>query len=133
MFFISMLLLFILCVCICIDIWMFILLFISIVYCFYLIGNNVILHCINSNIVSYFSIVCHSWICINVFLFRQAAVAINIQIGHTARVLKNQTESGFTHEWSVSVQGHNNLPIAEFVEKVVFILHESFQKPRRSK
>ncbi|KAF2366757.1 YEATS protein [Trinorchestia longiramus] len=62
----------------------------------------------------------------------KSAVAINIQIGHTARVLTQSTEEGYTHEWSVCVQGQDNRSITQFVEKVVFILHESFKKPRRT-
>ena len=58
------------------------------------------------------------------------AVAITLQIGHTARVLKSP-ESSFTHEWSVSVQGMNGAAIADVVERVVFVLHESFAKPVR--
>ncbi|XP_018009558.1 serine/arginine repetitive matrix protein 2 isoform X1 [Hyalella azteca] len=61
----------------------------------------------------------------------KSAVAINVQIGHTAHVLTQSTEEGYTHEWSVWVQGENNRSITEFVEKVVFTLHESFKRPKR--
>jgi YEATS domain-containing protein 1/3 len=59
-------------------------------------------------------------------------VAVNIELGHTARVLQHVTKEGFTHEWSVWVRGENDRSLADVVEKVVFNLHESFKRPKRS-
>lgn len=64
--------------------------------------------------------------------FQQSLVAVNIELGHTARVLQHVTKEGFTHEWSVWVRGENDRSLADVVEKVVFNLHESFKRPKRS-
>ncbi|KAA0201870.1 hypothetical protein HAZT_HAZT007586 [Hyalella azteca] len=63
--------------------------------------------------------------------FQQSLVALNIELGHTARVLQHVTKEGFTHEWSVWVRGENDRSLADVVEKVVFTLHDSFKRPKR--
>ncbi len=44
---------------------------------------------------------------------------------------KRPTPEGYTHDWTVLVRGEEGQDIRHFVEKVVFLLHESFPKPRR--
>ncbi|KAJ7384561.1 Protein AF-9 [Desmophyllum pertusum] len=58
-------------------------------------------------------------------------VDVKIELGHTASVKKNPSPEGFTHDWVVFVRGPENCDISNFVEKVVFYLHESFTKPKR--
>lgn len=60
-------------------------------------------------------------------------VDVKIELGHTASVKKNPSPEGFTHDWVVFVRGPENCDISNFVEKVVFYLHESFTKPKRGK
>lgn len=56
------------------------------------------------------------------------AVEVQLELGHNA-VPKPRNQ--FTHQWTLFVRGPDNCRIEEFVEKVVFNLHESFPKPRR--
>ena len=56
---------------------------------------------------------------------------VKIEVGHKASCKKKPTSEGFTHDWLVFVRGPENCDISNFVEKVVFHLHESFAKPRR--
>eukprot|EP00106_Octopus_bimaculoides_P022832 XP_014790274.1 PREDICTED: protein AF-9-like isoform X2 [Octopus bimaculoides] len=58
-------------------------------------------------------------------------VQVKVEIGHQASLRKKVTPNGFTHDWTVFVRGQNDSPIHHFVDKVIFHLHESFQKPRR--
>lgn len=60
------------------------------------------------------------------------AIKVQFEIGHTATVRTNRTPEGFTHDWELYVQGVNKSDISTFVDKVVFNLHESFPKPKRS-
>ena len=62
-----------------------------------------------------------------------SAIRVNIEIGHEASVRSKKTPEGFTHDWEVFVRGQEGAEISHFVEKVVFKLHETFQKPRRGK
>lgn len=60
-----------------------------------------------------------------------SAVRVNIEIGHEASLKSKKTAEGFTHDWEIFVRGQEGTDISHFVEKVVFKLHETFQKPRR--
>lgn len=61
------------------------------------------------------------------------SVQVKIELGHKATVRKKQTADGFTHDWKVFVRGPEGSNIQNFVEKVVFHLHDSFPKPKRGK
>ena len=52
-------------------------------------------------------------------------------LGHSASWRKKPTPEGYTHDWTVLVRGEEGQDIRHFVEKVVFLLHESFPKPKR--
>eukprot|EP00794_Sanderia_malayensis_P010220 gene10220-11269_t len=58
-------------------------------------------------------------------------VQVKIEIGHKSVCRTDTTQEGFTHDWVVFVRGADNSNISNFVEKVVFHLHESFPKPKR--
>ncbi|PFX31769.1 protein AF-9-like [Stylophora pistillata] len=58
-------------------------------------------------------------------------VEVKIELGHKASCKKNPSPEGFTHDWQVFVRGPGSDDISQFVEKVVFHLHESFFKPKR--
>lgn len=60
-----------------------------------------------------------------------SSVRVQFEIGHEASVRTKKTPEGFTHDWEVFVRGADNTDIQCFVDKVVFHLHETFQKPRR--
>uniref|UniRef100_A0A8D8LUE4 Protein AF-9 n=1 Tax=Cacopsylla melanoneura TaxID=428564 RepID=A0A8D8LUE4_9HEMI len=59
-------------------------------------------------------------------------VKITIEIGHEASVRNKRTPEGFTHDWEVFVRGPDNADIYHFIDKVVFHLHETFPKPKRT-
>lgn len=59
------------------------------------------------------------------------SVRISLEIGHEASVRTKRTPEGFTHDWEVFVRGSDGSEIHYYVEKVVFYLHETFQKPKR--
>ncbi|GJQ72676.1 hypothetical protein Trydic_g1336 [Trypoxylus dichotomus] len=59
------------------------------------------------------------------------SVRINLEIGHEASVRTKRTPEGFTHDWEVFVRGYDGAEIQYYIEKVVFYLHETFQKPKR--
>lgn len=59
------------------------------------------------------------------------SVRINLEIGHEASIRTKRTPEGFTHDWEVFVRGCDDADIHCYVEKVVFYLHETFQKPKR--
>ena len=61
------------------------------------------------------------------------SVQVTIRLGHTAQLRKKPTQEGFTHDWKVFVRGPDGGNIQNFVEKVVFHLHESFPKSKRGK
>lgn len=58
-------------------------------------------------------------------------VEVQIELGHKATFRERPTKEGYTHDWKVWVQGVDGVKIETFVEKVVFMLHESFPKPKR--
>lgn len=57
---------------------------------------------------------------------------VQFEIGHEAVIRNKRTPEGFTHDWEVFVRGADNADIHHFVEKVVFQLHDTFPKPKRS-
>ncbi len=59
------------------------------------------------------------------------SVQIKLVLGHSASWRKRPTPEGYTHDWTVLIRGEEGQDIRHFVEKVVFLLHESFPKPRR--
>ncbi|XP_017786953.1 PREDICTED: protein AF-9 [Nicrophorus vespilloides] len=59
------------------------------------------------------------------------AVRINLELGHEASIRNKRTQEGFTHDWEVFVRGFDGADIQCYVEKVVFYLHETFNKPKR--
>lgn len=60
------------------------------------------------------------------------AIKVQFEIGHSSKLKSKPTLEGFTHDWEVFVKGDDKSNISEYVEKVVFNLHESFRKPKRS-
>ena len=58
---------------------------------------------------------------------------MKIEIGHTSVCRSEVTQDGYTHDWIVNVRGVDGCNISSFVDRVVFFLHESFPKPKRSK
>lgn len=62
-----------------------------------------------------------------------SAIKVNFEIGHEASLKSKKTPEGFTHDWEVFVRGQEGADISHFVDKVVFLLHETFPKPRRGK
>ncbi|XP_021181830.3 protein AF-9 [Helicoverpa armigera] len=60
-----------------------------------------------------------------------SAIKVNFEIGHEASLRSKKTPEGFTHDWEVFVRGQEGADISHFVDKVVFLLHETFKKPRR--
>ena len=52
-------------------------------------------------------------------------------LGHSASWRKKVTPEGHTHDWTVFVRGEEGQDIRHFVEKVVFLLHDTFSKPKR--
>lgn len=59
------------------------------------------------------------------------SVRINLEIGHEASIRTKRTPEGFTHDWEVFVRGCDDAEIHYYVEKVVFYLHETFERPKR--
>ncbi|KAE8631910.1 hypothetical protein XENTR_v10001355 [Xenopus tropicalis] len=61
----------------------------------------------------------------------QCTVQVKLELGHRAQLRKKPTTEGFTHDWMVFVRGPDQYDIQHFVEKVVFRLHDSFNRPKR--
>lgn len=59
------------------------------------------------------------------------SIKVTFEIGHEAKLKTKTTPDGFTHDWELYVKGCDGNDISQFVEKVVFNLHESFPKPKR--
>ncbi|KAL1490282.1 hypothetical protein ABEB36_013002 [Hypothenemus hampei] len=58
-------------------------------------------------------------------------LTIHLEIGHNASIRDKTTSEGFTHDWDVFVRGANGADIRHYVDRVVFHLHETFEKPKR--
>lgn len=61
------------------------------------------------------------------------SIKVVIEIGHESKLKNKPTPEGFTHDWTLRVKGEGENDISNFVDKVVFNLHESFHKPKRGK
>lgn len=61
------------------------------------------------------------------------SVKVSFELGHVASLKSKITAEGFTHDWELFVRGLDGADISQYVEKVVFTLHESFPKPKRGK
>ncbi|KAH6938946.1 hypothetical protein HPB50_015070 [Hyalomma asiaticum] len=59
------------------------------------------------------------------------SIEVKLELGHRAVLRARPTAEGFTHDWTVFVRGPEGCNIQHFVDKVVFLLHESFPKPKR--
>lgn len=61
------------------------------------------------------------------------SIKVSFEIGHEASRMKTPHPSNFTHNWELFVRGTDGNDISHYVDKVVFTLHDSFPKPKRSK
>ncbi|XP_012534391.1 protein AF-9 [Monomorium pharaonis] len=59
------------------------------------------------------------------------AVRITLECGHTSMLRMRTTPEGYTHDWEVFVRGVDNADIHHYIEKVVFLLHDTFRNPKR--
>lgn len=55
---------------------------------------------------------------------------VQLELGHHA-VPKTKPGTDFTHFWTLFVRGPDDCKIEEFVDKVVFNLHSTFDKFKR--
>lgn len=62
-----------------------------------------------------------------------SSLTISLEIGHDASLREKTTPEGFTHDWEVFVRGCNGADIRHYVDRIVFHLHETFEKPKRGK
>ncbi|KAI1296899.1 Protein ENL [Halotydeus destructor] len=60
-----------------------------------------------------------------------AQVEVQLELGHRAEPRTKATAEGYTHDWTVFVRGPQDCKIHYFIDKIVFVLHESFPKARR--
>lgn len=61
------------------------------------------------------------------------SVKVTFDIGHESTLRTKPTADGFTHDWELYVKGCDSNDISQFVDRVIFNLHESFPKPKRGK
>ncbi|XP_043285624.1 protein AF-9 [Venturia canescens] len=59
------------------------------------------------------------------------AIRVTLECGHASMLRVRTTPQGYTHDWEVFVRGIDNADISQYVDKVVFHLHETFPKPKR--
>lgn len=59
------------------------------------------------------------------------AVRVTLECGHTSVLRSRTTPEGYTHDWEVFLRGVDNADIHHYIEKVVFVLHNTFPKPKR--
>ncbi|GBN75504.1 Protein AF-9 [Araneus ventricosus] len=59
------------------------------------------------------------------------SLEIKIELGHKAWKNSKPNKEGYTHDWTLFVQGVNGNEIKHIVEKVIFYLPESYQDPKR--
>jgi YEATS domain-containing protein 1/3 len=61
---------------------------------------------------------------------------LSLQIGHVAALKTKKDMFGMTHDWQLYVRGSqgdgSSYEISHFIDKVVFNLHDSFPKPKRT-
>lgn len=60
-------------------------------------------------------------------------VKVTFDIGDESTLRKTPTPNGFTHDWEIYVKGCDSNDISQYVDRVVFNLHESFPKPKRGR
>ncbi|KAL7011172.1 hypothetical protein ACKWTF_014133 [Chironomus riparius] len=61
-----------------------------------------------------------------------SSIKLHFEIGHSAERKAKPSKHGFTHDWELFVKSPNDSnDISQFIEKVVFNLHDSFPKPKR--
>lgn len=60
------------------------------------------------------------------------SIRLGFEIGHKATKKDKTTKEGFTHDWELFIRGEDGTEMVHFTEKVVFILHDSFTKPKRA-
>lgn len=72
-------------------------------------------------------------ICDFVIFCSKMRIKIAFEIGHSSSKKNKTSPEGFTHDWELFVRGSDGNNVSRFVDKVVFNLHESFQKPIRGK
>ena len=56
---------------------------------------------------------------------------IQVELGHRADFRAVKHPNGFTHDWTVFLRGVDGAKIDLIVEKVVFLLHDTFKNPKR--
>ena len=56
---------------------------------------------------------------------------LRLEIGHKSTPFNRKLANGYTHKWTAFVRGANNSKIEHCIQRVVFQLHESFDKPYR--
>ena len=58
---------------------------------------------------------------------------LELDLGHRATIRDTPTDEGFTHDWMMYVRPYDVARFQLYVEKVIFVLHESFPDPERSR
>lgn len=53
------------------------------------------------------------------------------EVGHVAQLKSKITPDGFTHDWELFVRSCDSNDISNYIEKVVFNLHDSFPRHKR--
>ena len=61
------------------------------------------------------------------------SIKICLELGQNVVRRTKNTPEGYTHDWELFLRGADNTEISNYVEKVVFQLHDSFPKPKRGK
>ncbi|KAL6261746.1 hypothetical protein P5V15_006836 [Pogonomyrmex californicus] len=59
------------------------------------------------------------------------AIRITLECGHSSTLRECVTSKGYTHDWKVFVRGVNDAGIHHYIDKVVFLLHNTFNNPKR--
>ncbi|XP_019870076.1 protein AF-9 [Aethina tumida] len=59
------------------------------------------------------------------------SLQVTIEIGHEASIRSKKTQDGFTHDWELFVRGVDGADIRQYIDKVIFHLHQTFPNPRR--
>lgn len=61
------------------------------------------------------------------------SIKLAFEVAHLAQRKTKPAKGGFTHDWELYVRSPNkDGDLSHFVEKVVFNLHDTFVKPKRS-
>jgi len=60
------------------------------------------------------------------------SIKVQFEIGHKAVLKAKKAADNFTHDWELYVKGVDKADISSYIEKIVFNLHESFPKPKRT-